>query len=83
MGCIGILGRVLGHNMKAVYDIDEEKLTSQEVNEILMTISKYNYWSLHTNSIQPDLYGVKRVTKVYRAHVCSRCGYKIVDKTEI
>lgn len=82
--CSGVKGWLLGHSYKPVFDTDIEKYSVEESYQLIQMATQHNFWNFdysHQSDIKPDF--VKRTTKVYVGHVCTRCGNKIKDKTMI
>lgn len=63
--CIGIIGRIFGHNFQAIYS-SVEKPSGMKITD-------------HTGSLRSD--DIKRLSVLtenqYHGHVCTRCGYTV------
>ena len=76
--CKGLLGLILGHKMEPVYDADTEYRGAEEIAKITAAATQHNFWAIHREpKINPDDNKVKRFTRVYKGHVCLRCGYTV------
>lgn len=75
MKCKGFLGWLLGHKYVSIYDTDKEQYSAEEKNRMLEATTMYNNAALISYQKSPDsIDDPKRVTKIYKGHICVRCG---------
>lgn len=77
--CKGIIGKIFGHNMKDIYDIDIEQYNHKDLQ---MSMNQLMF-SDKLTAMNKIIDTPKRTTKVYRCSICERCGYKINDDLKI
>ena len=71
MGCDGIIGFLLGHNYKPVYD---EEISMCNNPEIIKEVTDTHKLIMGNSSVEGVLFQLKNVKQNYVQHVCKRCG---------
>lgn len=72
--CLGVAGWLFGHNYKAIFETDVEKISAAEFEKMVASVAQHNFWSMSSEAIRPDPHANKRETQVYICHACTRCG---------
>ena len=78
--CDGIFGKIFGHKMKDIYDIDTDLYNYNDVKDAM---NKVTFSSEKITIAKKIIDTPKRTTKVYRCSICQRCGYKINDDLKL
>jgi len=80
--CNGLTGWLFGHKYQPIFDVDKEFKNPEELKKLVQAATSHNFWNTLT-PIKVDTNAVKRITKTYVKHVCTRCGHYFDAKLNI
>ena len=76
--CTGIIGFIFGHKFEAIYNIEKEYKSGDELQQIIREAEKFNLTNV-LNSIDVNLDLLKKIKKTYVKHICKRCGHSQIN----